>query len=93
MVAEDKILMSMKSSKNAVPPLLTSLTEIAQMENDTVLRYGFVPSPYQLFIHILGGLERTAAETDDVLATEVSIGREPKVLGGEPKDSFLTAHG
>ena len=84
MVAEYKILMSMKSSKNAVPSLLTSLAEITQVENDAVFWYSFIPSPYQLFIHLLSGLERPAAETDDVLATVGGIGREPKVLGGEP---------
>ena len=85
--------MPVKPFEDALPFLLSPLTEIAQVEDDPILGDRVIPSADEFLIHLCGRLEGPATETDDVVATEMGIGREPKVLAGKPKDSILAAHG
>lgn len=59
------------------------MSEVAQMEDDAVIRHGFPPATDELGIHLFGIPERPVAVSDDVLMAEVGVRGEPDFLRGE----------
>ena len=74
--------MSMKSSKNAVPSLLTSLAEITQVENDPVLGDRLVPSSDEVFVH-LSDIREAGTMPKDLLVGEMRVRCEVHLLGSQ----------
>ena len=65
--------------------------EVAQMEDDAIIRHGFPPPTDELGIHFFCISEGSSAESDDVLMTEVGVRGEPNLVSVEFID--LVGHG
>ena len=85
-VAKDEVFVAGECTQDVVPEARTAVSEVSKVENNTVARDGLPPAFDELGVHLLRVFERTIAEADDVLVTEVGVRCEPDVIGLEFED-------
>lgn len=87
-VAQNEVFVAGEGIEDIIPKARTAVGEIAQVEDDTIVRNGLPPSSDEFGIHLRRIYEWSVAESDDVLVAEVGVGGEPDVLGLKFEDGF-----
>ena len=80
-VAQDEVFVAGEGIEDIIPKARTAVGEIAQVEDDAIVRNGLPPSSDEFGIHLRCIYEWSVAESDDVLVAEMGVGGEPDVLG------------
>ena len=87
-VAQNEVFVAGEGIEDIIPKARTAVGEIAQVEDDAIVRNGLPPSSDEFGIHLRRIYEWSVAESDDVLVAEVGVGGEPDVLGLKFEDGF-----
>ena len=85
---EDEVFVAGEGIEDIIPKARTAVGEIAQVEDDAIVRNGLPPSSDEFGIHLRCIYEWSVAESDDVLVAEVGVGGEPDVLGLKFEDGI-----
>ena len=87
-VAQDEVLAAGEGAEDVVPKAGVAVCKVPEVEDDAVLRYGFLPATDELGIHLLRVSERAVAVADDALVAEVGVGGEKHLVRFEFVDLF-----
>lgn len=89
MVSQNEVFTASEGANHVIPKTRSAMGEITQMEDNAIIRHGFPPSADEFGIHLLYISERPAAETDNVLMSEVGVRGEPDLIWVEFVDLFV----